>query len=76
MTDQTPVTNPTLGEQRVRVSFNVSDSTDVDTIKRSVAQLINLCDRLKDLDPRLAAVAMTTFEEAAMWAVKLATSQK
>jgi hypothetical protein len=30
----------------------------------------------KDKDPRLAALAMTSIEEGAMWDVKLATTQK
>lgn len=67
---------PTLGEQRVRSTFNVSNNSDVDMIKMAVAELIDRVDVLKDLDPRLAALAMTAFEEGAMWAVKLATTQK
>lgn len=65
---------PTLGEIRVRTSFNVGDSSDVDKIKKTVAELINLVDSAKDKDPRLAAIACTSLEEAAMWAVKLVTT--
>jgi hypothetical protein len=64
----------TLGEQRVRVSFNPSGDNIVDKIKRLSADLIDLCEGLKDNDPRLAALAQTAYEEAAMWAVKAATT--
>lgn len=64
----------TIGEIRVRTSFNVSDNSDVDRIKNASAELINLVDSVKDRDPRLAALAMTAYEEAAMWAVKLVTT--
>jgi len=63
-----------IGEYRVRVSFNASGSSEVDSIKRLTAQLINICEELKSKDPRLAALAQTAYEEAAMWAVKLATA--
>lgn len=63
-----------IGEQRVRTSFNPSSSNTVDQIKNYTAELINLCDKLKEKDGRLASLAMTTYEEAAMWAVKLATT--
>ena len=67
----------TTGELRVRTSFNVAEGqtrNDIDTIKNTSAEMINLCESMKDKDPRLAALAMTAFEEAAMWAVKLATA--
>jgi hypothetical protein len=63
----------TLGETRVRTTFNPSASTDVEVIKQKSAALIDLCEGLKSKDPRLAALAQTAFEEAAMWAVKAAT---
>ena len=63
-----------IGEQRVRTKFNPSADSTVDQIKQRTAELINMCEDLKDKDPRLAAIAMTTFEDAAMWAVKLATA--
>lgn len=66
----------TIGEDRVRASFNPSGESDVDNIKVLTAELIDLCDSLKDKDPRLAALAQTAYEEAAMWAVKLATTDK
>lgn len=64
----------TLGEKRVRTSFNVSSNNIVDDIKKGSAQLIDLCETLKEKDPRLASLAQTAFEEAAMWAVKAATA--
>lgn len=64
----------TIGEMRVRTDFNVSGSTDVDMIKQETAKLINLVETLKAKEPRLASLAQTAFEEAAMWAVKLATA--
>lgn len=66
-----------LGEKRVRVSFNVADGRqhdDIATIKHLSAQLIDICEYLKDKDPRLAYLAQTAYEEAAMWAVKAATA--
>lgn len=63
-----------IGEKRVRTDFNASGSSQVDMIKQKSAELINLVEELKSKDPRLAALAQTTYEEAAMWAVKLATA--
>jgi hypothetical protein len=83
---------PTLGEQRVRIDFNVTGSSIVDEIKTKSAELINLMQRLKNDEAsrtydktveefqalsgekiRLISLAQTTYEEAAMWAVKAAT---
>jgi len=64
----------TVGEQRVRVSINVGNSSNVDIIKKKSAELIDLCETLKAKDPRLASLAQTSYEEAAMWAVKAATA--
>lgn len=66
----------TLGEQRIRTDFNPNDNSNVSVIKQNTARLINLVEDLKANDPRLAALAQTAFEEAAMWAVKLATVNK
>jgi hypothetical protein len=66
---------PTLGEQRVRVSFNPSADNEVDEIKAMAAELIDLCETLKKKDARLASLAQTAFEEGAMWAVKAATAE-
>ena len=63
-----------IGEARVRTDFNVSGKSIVDEIKLKSAELINLCEGLKEKDGRLASLAQTTYEEAAMWAVKAATA--
>lgn len=68
----------TIGEQRVRISFNVADGATksiIDDIKHRTAELINTCEQLKTLDPRLASLAQTAYEEAAMWAVKAANAR-
>ena len=65
-----------IGEQRVRVEFNPSANGVVDEIKQATARLINICESLKEQDGRLAALAATAYEEAAMWAVKAATAGK
>jgi len=67
-----------LGEKRVRTNFNVSASTDVDGIKQQTASLIDALEKLKEKrsDPeftRLIALANTSYENAAMWAVKAIT---
>lgn len=66
----------TIGEQRVRTSFNPSFDSAVDQIKQKSAELINICEQLKQSgkDARTASIAQTAYEEAAMWAVKAATS--
>lgn len=64
----------TIGEKRVRTEFNPSKDGIVDQIKQKTAELINLCETLKEKDARLAATAQTAYEDAAMWAVKAATA--
>ena len=64
----------TLGRFRVRAGFNPSANAMVDSITERTAQLIDLCESLKGLDGRCVALAQTAYEEAAMWAVKAATS--
>ena len=64
----------TLGEARVRTEFNVTNNSTIDLIKQKSAELINICETLKEKDGRLASLAQTSFEEAAMWAVKAATA--
>lgn len=64
----------TIGEQRVRTEFNPSQVGTVDQLKQKTAELINICEELKTKDGRLASLAQTSFEEAAMWAVKAATA--
>jgi len=73
--------NGSLGAQRVRESFNPSGNELVDKIKRYTADLIDLCNAEQDKheDPekgRLYSLAMTHYEDAAMWAVKAATTPK
>ena len=67
----------TVGEDRVRVKFNPSDNSLVSQIKQRTAELIDLCNEQKVMAPheanRLWALALTAYEEAAMWAVKGAT---
>lgn len=67
-----------IGEDRVRIKFNPSANGAIDQIKQKSAELIDICDKLKDGPPseksRCAALAMTSYEEAAMWAVKAATA--
>jgi hypothetical protein len=67
-------TPQTVGERRVRVSFNPDSVDDVSRIKTKTAELIDLVESIKAKDPRLAALAQTHYEDAAMWAVKLATA--
>lgn len=67
-------TQQTEGQMRVRVYFNPYGNEMVEVIKTLTASLIDLCERLKAKDPRLAALAQTAYEEAAMWAVKAATA--
>ena len=68
----------TLGQQRVRKLFNPSNNQTVDTIKEIAAELIDFCHtanvNAKDAEQkRLWALAMTSVEDGAMWAVKAAT---
>ena len=73
----------TLGEKRVRVEFNSSNDEYIHLLKQKSAELIDLVNQaashpnwddetLKEW-LRLKALAMTSFEEGAMWAVKAAT---
>lgn len=65
-----------LGAARVREDFNPSKDDTVTKIKRYTADLIDICEGLKALDPRLVSLAQTSYEVAAMWAVKAATTPK
>ena len=75
----------TLGEKRVRTDFNVKSDEAVNVIKQQTAVLIDILDAMRpgndgkssSNDPevhRLISLAQTAYEEAAMWAVKAATS--
>ena len=73
----------TLGERRVRIQFNPSNDSFIDVIKQESARLIDLIDRAvpkNDISEedfkefkRLQALALTNYEQAAMWAVKAFT---
>ena len=70
-----------LGASRVRESFNPSGNELVDKIKRYTADLIDLChsEMEKNDDPeeeRMWMLAMTQYEDGAMWATKAATIEK
>ena len=70
----------TLGQERVRIGFNLSKEDYVNDIKIAAAKLIDIIDQSaanpgwnKDILGewlRLKALAMTAAEESAMWAVK------
>lgn len=67
-----------LGEDRVRVKFNPDANSLVDDLKQRTAKLIDSCAVYANLnvpgeEKRLWSLAMTAYEEAAMWAVKAAT---
>jgi hypothetical protein len=68
-----------LGASRVRETFNPGGNDLVTKIKRYTADLIDICHENMDKtdDPeagRLWSLAMTHYEDAAMWAVKGATT--
>lgn len=68
----------TLGEKRIRTKFNPGSNDTVQQLKELAAQMIDLLEMLRtvggDKDQRLISTAQTSVEEAAMWAVKAATS--
>ena len=63
-----------LGLRRVRHAFNPGGNDLVSEIKVKTAELIDLIETHKAKDSRLAALAQTHYEDAAMWAVKLVTT--
>lgn len=70
-----------LGAARVRETFNPTGNELVNKFKRYTADLIDLCHEGADKtdDPeigRLFSLAMTAYEDAAMWAVKAVTAEK
>lgn len=71
-----------LGEDRVRIKFNPSDDSLVAKIKQKSAELIDLCEEVRQTGigsaeaNRCLALAQTHYEDAAMWAVKAATAGK
>ncbi len=86
MSKQTEVPSQTLGQKRVRISFNPSEKTIVSDLKHLSARMIDTLETLRNsgrLLPDhernefndLISVAQTQAEGAAMWAVKAATTQ-
>lgn len=82
--NQTP--NVTLGERRVRVQFNPGNDDVVQNLKEAYAHMIDRVEKIRhehipeteqDGDfHRLIALAQTSLEESAMWAVKACTHKK
>ena len=68
-----PTSEQSLGAQRVRLGFNLSESPAVSRIKRDGATFIDTIAEGAGADTRAQAIAVTKAEEAVMWAVKAAT---
>lgn len=71
----------TLGENRVRLTFNPSQDDKVGQFKKKVADLIDEMNNASYLSPdgetkRCFAMAMTELESAAHWGVKGLTAGK
>ena len=75
-----------LGQDRVRLNFNPSENRRVSDLKLLAADFIDAVEKIRDDTRegaedrgeimRLCALAQTSAEEAAMWAVKAATMGK
>lgn len=75
----------TLGEKRVRVTFNPDKGEVINDIKQEIAKLIDLLENQRLAEPkdavpnterqRLISIAQTELESAAMWAVKAVTTE-
>jgi hypothetical protein len=68
----------TLGQKRVRTSFNPSAENLVDQAKDKGADFIDFCESIKlEINSgekiRLISLAQTASEEATMWLVKAIT---
>jgi len=68
----------TYGETAVGLDFNPSGDDDVKKVKELFAEIIDLCDVLRDdaktgEKKRLFSVAITEAQGAQMWAVKAIT---
>jgi hypothetical protein len=68
-------TKQTLGQKRVKADFNPAKNDLVDQIKNKAAELIDLCEQLRDETStgekhRLISIAQTEIETACMYAVK------
>ena len=67
----------TTGEKRVVAKFNPNEDAFVAQIKRSAAELIDMTEVIDNTNSqtgRWKSLAMTAFEEGAMYAVKAATA--
>jgi len=65
-----------FGQERIRTDFNPSGNELIAKIKSDTAALIDLlhqADEVNDFDGRLLSLAYTSYEQAAMWAVKAVT---
>jgi hypothetical protein len=69
------VKEPTFGEHIVRSKFNPSNVGNVNFFKDKTAEILNGVNEIRDYDPRLFEIVVQKFEEAAMYAVKLATAK-
>jgi hypothetical protein len=72
----------TIGEERVRILFNPSNTSEIDVVKSNAASDINKLEAMKTDELgvkvhfekiRLLSLAQTSIEESAMWAVKAIT---
>jgi hypothetical protein len=81
MTDEREMT---FGERTVRHNFNPSEDSKVSAIKRCAADLIDMCEELRQgvaaegtsmEVARCASIAITHIETGAMFAVKAATAK-
>ena len=73
---ETTLTAQTYGEKAVGLSFNPSNDSAVDRVKRLYAEIIDIMDKMRDAPierTRLASVAITEAQTAQMWAVKAIT---
>jgi len=71
-------TSQTFGEKAVGLSFNPSNDSAVDLIKRKSAEFIDICNDLRGAtdsgeQKRMLSLAITEAQAAQMWAVKAAT---
>lgn len=68
----------TFGEKAVGLTFNPSNSPQVDACKRGFAAVIDQMNELRDTTEsaevrRMASIAITDAQGAQMWAVKAIT---
>ena len=67
-------TKQTYGERMMCLDAT-ADDTLANEVKQMTAEIIDKIREHQALEPRLAALAITTYENAAMWAVKLVTTK-